>query len=82
MNKYVVAFWSDHTGELLQEEVEAKSEFDAAVSYLQVDPVEFKDMEAIHDYCVNGDSTINVLQIDKKNWRHAVIGGPAQVTIQ
>lgn len=66
MNKYVVAFWNDHTGELLQELVEADSEVAAAISYLDIAEEYAEDMhsmEDIHTYCVNGDSMINVFPL-------------------
>lgn len=77
MNKYVVAFWSDHTGELLQEIVEANSEVEAAVSYLDIAELEFDSMDLIHTYCANCDTSINVIQIDKNNWKNFTTGGPA-----
>jgi hypothetical protein len=69
MNKYVVAFWSDHTGELLQEIVEANSQHEAACKYLQIDPIEFPSLVDTINYAVNGDSMINVLEIKDRNWR-------------
>lgn len=68
MNKYVVAYWNDHTGELLQEEVEAKSAFDAAISYLQWDAEEMNlsTMKDVYEMAANMDSMINVLEIGKR----------------
>ena len=78
MNKYVVAFWSDHTGELLQEEVEATSPVEAAAKYLGADII-FKTLDEVYEYCANCDMMINVLQIYKKNWKHYTTQGPEHV---
>lgn len=79
MNKYVVAFWSDHTGELLQEIVEANSQHEAACSYLQIDPIEFPSLTAAIKYAVDSDSMINVLEIKDRNWKKFTTG-PGSIT--
>ena len=78
MNKYVVAFWSDHTGQLLQEEVEAISRVEAAKKYLNVD-FSFETFEDVIEYCVNCDAMISVIRIDKKNWKNFTTQGPDHV---
>lgn len=63
MNKYVVAHWSDHTGELLQELVEANTEVEAVLSYMQWDDPTLTSMAALHSYAANCDSAISVISV-------------------
>lgn len=70
MNKYVVAYLSLHERELLLEIVEANSDVEAAKSYLDWEHMEdVTTMQEIQEITANGDVHINVLQIDKTNWR-------------
>lgn len=68
MKKYVVAMWSDHTGELLQELIEANSAFEAVLSYMQWDAEEYnlKTMEDVYKLAANMDAMVNVLDISKR----------------
>jgi hypothetical protein len=58
---YVIAYFSAHLGELTQVVNFAESELDAANWYLGT---EFDGMGMVHEYCVNSDSWINVLEIN------------------
>lgn len=68
MKKFVIAYWNDHTGELLQEEVDANSAFDAAISYLQWDAEEMNvsTVNEVQTLAANMDSMITVLEIGKR----------------
>lgn len=67
MNKYVVGYLSQFDNYLLLEIVEAESELDACISYLQWEDDEMpKSMDELHDMCANSDSSINVIQIDRQ----------------
>lgn len=81
MNKYVVAFWSDHTGELKMEQVEADNAHLAVTSYLGIDPEDFPTMDSVHEFMTNSDGAIEVLQIDKKNWKNFSSGGPVHAAM-
>lgn len=80
MNKYVVAFWSDHTGELKQEFVEAKSMLEAACSYLDIPIAEFPSMDSVYQYAVNSDSMINVIEVTDRNWKRYSVMGPGSIS--
>ena len=60
--------WSDHTGELLQELIEANSAFEAALSYMQWDAAEYdlKTMNDVYKLASNMDTMVNVLDISKR----------------
>lgn len=60
--RYVVAFLSLHTGELVQHQHYAHTEADAASWVLGVD---FTNMDQVHDYCANTDSYISILEINE-----------------
>lgn len=60
-NKYVVAYFSLHTGELLQELVLATSPFEAAKKYLDWDGPE-KDLLSLQT-AIGDDNWINVLEL-------------------
>lgn len=64
MNKYVVGYLSLFENELLLEIVEAESRLRAMLSYLDLSEEEFPDEEAVHNFCTNCDSSINVIQIN------------------
>lgn len=68
MKKFVIAYWNDYTGELLQEEIEANSAFDAAISYLQWDAenMNVTNMREVQNMAANMDSMITVLEIGKR----------------
>lgn len=63
MNTYVVAYWNDHTGELLQEIVEANSKVEAVKSYMQWDDEYIQDMDTAVNYAANCDSMVSVIEI-------------------
>lgn len=63
MNKYVVAYYSDFEGEILQEVVEAETKLDAMKSYLELDD-SFDTIESVENMLSNSDSTISILQIN------------------
>lgn len=64
MNKYVVGYLSLFEYEVLLEIVEAESRLQAMRSYLNLSEEEFPDEEAVHAYCANTDTSINVIQIN------------------
>ncbi len=70
MNKYVVAYWSDHTGELLQELVEAKTMVEAVKSYMQWDDPTLTDMNSLYNLAANCDSAVSVIQVNKPTKLH------------
>ena len=63
MNRYVVAYWNDHTGELLQEIVGANSKVEALKSYMQWDDESIQDMNTAMQYAANMDAMVNVIEI-------------------
>lgn len=63
MNKYVVACWSDHTGELLQEVVYANSKVDAVKKYMQWEELELTTMDSLYSLAANCDSMVSVIEI-------------------
>lgn len=67
MNKYVIGFLSLHDGELILEEIETVSPYEAMKSYLDIEDANLytPNIEGIHDYCSNTDCFINVLEINK-----------------
>jgi hypothetical protein len=79
MKKFVIAFMNFNTGELTQELVEAKTELDACISYLNwwdEDTEKPKDMDEIIDIVVNSDCDIHVLEL--KHERTGRPGGGLQ----
>jgi len=69
MNKYVVAYWSDHTGELLQELVEANTPVDAVKSYMQWEDTGLTTMEALTSLAADCGSMVSVLDVTPKHTR-------------
>lgn len=71
MNKYIVAHFSDYAGELLQEEVEATSKFEALKSYLEYPDDAPQTQEGIEAYCADTDQWVTAVEvgsfITKKN---------------
>jgi len=67
MNKYVVAYWSDHTGELLQELVEANTPVDAVKSYMQWEDTGLTTMEALTSLAADCGSMVSVLDVTPKH---------------
>lgn len=66
MNKYVVAYWNDWTGELLQELVEATSAVAAVLSYTEWDDPALTTMGSIRAYAANCDCAISVLELNNR----------------
>jgi hypothetical protein len=69
MKKFVVAFANLNTGELVQELVEAVSDIEACISYLnfwEAGDTFPTSMEEIHDYCSNCDCWISVLELKRE----------------
>lgn len=64
MNTYVVAYWNDHNGELLQEVVEANSALEAVMSYMEWEDIE--SMEELHEVTANSDCVVSVINITPK----------------
>ena len=68
MNKYIVAYISFFDHVLLQAEIEAASDFEAAIKYLAMyqditDIEEVSDLDSLVSLCFNWDSTISVYKI-------------------
>ena len=63
MNRYIVAHWSDYTGELHLEEVEANTKFEAMSNYLQYPEDATQTLVALEDYCANNDQTVKAIQV-------------------
>ena len=81
MNRYIVAHWNDHTGELVQEEVEADSKFKALAGYLEYPEDATQTLAALETYCANSDQmavAIQVAHFHKKqtvpNWPYPLEG--------
>lgn len=75
MNKYIVAYWNDPTGELLQEEVEAESKFKALASYLQYPTDATQTLASLEAYCANNNQMVTATRVgsfhkkpDTPNW--------------
>lgn len=58
---FVVAYMNLHIGELTQYQITATTEVLAVNTALKT---EFETMDEVHDYCVNSDCWINVLEVN------------------
>lgn len=63
MKKYVVAYYNHFNGELLQELVEANTELDAALCYMQWAREDLTNMSAVHSFAADCEATISVLDV-------------------
>lgn len=85
MNKYVVALYSDYDGTIQMDEVSGSSKVNAAIKFLQSLEVELKDefytMESLKREVTAMEHSIEVLQIDKKNWKHHTSKGPLHAPV-
>lgn len=63
MNNFVVAYLSMHVGEIEMEEVSAKDELDALLTFLDADRDVFDTLEKLYQYCADTDSYIGVYKL-------------------
>lgn len=69
MNKYVVAYWREYTGVLLQEIVEANSRLEAVVSFMGWELYDLENMDEAYRFANDLDSAISVIQINHTKYR-------------
>jgi len=76
MNKYIVAHWNDHTGELLQEEVEAESKFKALADYLEYPEDATQTLAALEGYCADSDQMVTATQVGSFHKKASIMSWP------